>query len=75
MDDRPPADALLYFVDWLDRRDRISNKIAKDHLAAKLVEALAAELRVEAVENSVPYQRADTRGLCPARRCWRDPGR
>ena len=50
MDDRPPEDALLYFVDWLDRRDRVSDKIAKDHLAASF-EALAAELRVEAVEN------------------------
>lgn len=49
MDDRPPADALQYFVDWLNRRDHLSDKIATDHLAASL-EALAAELRAEAIE-------------------------
>ena len=58
MDNRPPADALLYFVDWLDRRDRVSDKIATDHLASSL-EAIAAELRAEAVENLSPQ----TRGL------------
>jgi len=36
MNDRTPADALLYFVDWLNRRDRVSDKIATDHLAASL---------------------------------------
>ena len=58
MDDRTPADALLYFVDWLNRRDRVSDKIATDHLAASF-EALAAELRAEAIENLTPQ----TRGL------------
>jgi hypothetical protein len=58
MDDRSPADALLYFVDWLNRRDHLNDKIATDHLAASL-EALAAELRAEAVENLSPQ----TKGL------------
>ena len=58
MADRSPADALIYFVDWLDRRDHISDKIAIDQLADHL-EALAAELRAEAVENLNPH----TKGL------------
>ena len=58
MDGRAPADALLYFVDWLNRRDKLSDKIATDYLATSL-EALAAELRAEAIENLNPQ----TRGL------------
>ena len=58
MADRPPGDALLYFVDWLNRRDRLSEKVATEHLAASL-EALAAELRAEAVRNLS----TQTRGL------------
>jgi hypothetical protein len=58
MADRPPGDALLYFVDWLNRRDRLSEKVATEHLAASL-EALAAELRAQAVRNLS----TQTRGL------------
>jgi hypothetical protein len=58
MADRPPGDALLYFVAWLNRRDRLSEKVATEHLAASL-EALAAELRAEAVRNLS----TQTRGL------------
>jgi hypothetical protein len=56
MADRSPADALIYFVDWLDRRDHISDEIALDQLADQL-EALAAELRAEAVENLNPHSK------------------
>jgi hypothetical protein len=68
MDDRPPADALLYFVDWLNRSDHLSDKIATDYLAASL-EALAAALRAEVIENSSSSdQRAGTCGDRPAGR-------
>lgn len=58
MADRSPADALLYVVDWLDRRDHLSDEIVVEHLAGSL-EVLAAELRTEAVENLSP----ETKGL------------
>jgi hypothetical protein len=58
MAERSPAAALLYVVDWLDRRDQLSDQISVEHLAASL-EVLAAELRTEAVENLS----SETRGL------------
>lgn len=58
MAERSPAAALLFVVDWLDRRDQLSDQISVEHLAASL-EVLAAELRTEAVENLS----SETRGL------------
>lgn len=61
MAERSSAEALLYIVDWLDRRDQISDQVALDHLAANF-EMLAAELRSEAVGNLSPQ----TKGLIVA---------
>lgn len=56
-----PAEALIYFVDWLHRRDKVSDQIATDDFATGLY-TLAAELRIEAAGGSS----SQSRGLAVA---------
>ena len=62
-----PADAVLHLVNWLDRRDRIFDKIATEQQAISL-EAVAAELHAEAAGNQSPQ----TPGLILAARVLLD---
>ena len=48
MEVRSPADALIWFTDWLERRDQAADEISNEDLAVAL-ETLAAELRGESI--------------------------